>query len=121
MAGTPDERYQAFLSAIRHRVCSVCLDGRDDGTCGLSGRVCAVESHLPGLVEALVRVRSNRMDEYVEALRAQVCSRCDNQDARGRCKLREAGDCALDAYLSLVVDAIEEVQEQEACRAAKKS
>ena len=50
------------------------------------------------------------MDDYVAAVEAQVCSRCGESDEHGRCGLRERGDCALSTYLSLVVDAIEEVR-----------
>lgn len=30
-----DETYQVYWDAIRRRVCSVCLDQADDGSCGL--------------------------------------------------------------------------------------
>jgi hypothetical protein len=94
----------------------VCLDQRDDGSCGLTGRVCALERHLPALVEALVAVESNRMDDYDAAIREQVCAACDVPDATGRCVLRDQGDCALTAYLALVVDAVKEVQQGLAAR-----
>lgn len=104
-----DPRYQQFMDAIRSRVCAVCLDSRDDKTCSLSGRVCAIEGHLPSLVAALSSVESPALEDYEAAIRAQVCSRCEEQDARGHCDLRDHGACALDAYLSLVLDAVEEV------------
>lgn len=105
-----EKRYQAYWEAIRRRVCAVCLDSRDDGSCGLGGgRTCAIEVHLPRLVEALLSVRSGRMDEYAAALDAEVCSRCREQGANGRCRLRDGGECALSIYLPLVVDAIDEV------------
>ena len=104
-----DERYQAYWDAIRRHVCGVCLDQADDGSCGLTRRVCALEMHLPALVNALVSVRSDRMDEYVAAIEAQVCSHCPEQNAQGRCRLRDAACCALSSYLPLVVDAVEEV------------
>jgi hypothetical protein len=108
-ATQPDERYRAYWEAIQRRVCSVCLDAADDGSCGLTRRVCALERHLPGLVNALVAVRSDRMDEYVAAIEAHVCSQCPEQDACGECRLRDDGRCSLYSYLSLVVDAVEEV------------
>ena len=49
------------------------------------------------------------MDEDVEAIRQRVCVACE-QDAQGVCRLRNDGACALDAYLPLVVEAIEEAQ-----------
>ena len=108
-APVTDERYQAYWDAIRRHVCGVCLDQADDGSCGLTRRVCALEKHLPALVNALVSVRSDRMDEYVAAIEAQVCSHCPDQDAQGQCRLRDAARCALHSYLSLVVEAVEEV------------
>ena len=110
---TRDERSQAYTDAIRRRVCSVCLDAQDDGRCGLTKRVCAIEKHLPRVVETVLSVDSDRMDEYVAAIRAQVCGRCPEQSPEGPCELRNRGDCALDMYLFLVVDAIQEVREAE--------
>lgn len=114
MAESPkDERYQVVWDAIQRKVCSVCLDQRDDGSCGLSGRVCAIERHLPGVVQTVLSIESDRMDEYVAEIEAQICGRCSQQDAQGRCSLRSEGDCALYAYLHLIVDAIQEVKEAE--------
>jgi len=88
----------------------VCLDSRDDGGCGLTGRSCALDAHLEALLAALLAVDSPRIDDYAAAVRAHVCSRCDSREADGVCRLREAAACALDAYLPLVIEAIEEVQ-----------
>lgn len=104
-----DGKRQAYLESIRARVCAVCLDSRDDGSCGLTGRGCAIEAHLPGVVDAILATRSQHVDDYLTAIRSQVCSRCSDQDGAGLCAVRGAGDCALNAYLSLVVDAVEAV------------
>jgi hypothetical protein len=106
-------RYQAFMEAIRQRVCAVCLDQRDDGACGLQGRTCAIEKHLPSVVAAVSAIESDRMDEYVQAIEAQVCAGCEEQ-AGHACALRKHGECALDTYLYLVVEAIQEVKAREA-------
>jgi len=90
-------------------VCSVCLDSRDDLSCGLTGRVCAIEAHLPRLVEVLSRIDSPRIDDYVVAVRNEICSGCRERRADGSCELRASATCALDAYLPLVVDALEDV------------
>jgi hypothetical protein len=104
------ELYQAYWDAIARRVCSVCLDQATDGSCGLSHRTCALQWHLPLIVEALSSIQSDRMDEYAQAVEARVCTRCSESDGAGGCKRRDKGECALDTYLSLVVDAIEEVR-----------
>ena len=105
------ELYRAYQDAILRRVCGVCLDQRDDGTCGLTKRTCAIQDHLPAVVNAVVAVQSDRMDEYEDAVRAQVCAPCGREDAQGRCLLRDHGECALNTYLFLVVEAVEEVRE----------
>ena len=105
----PEEQYRAYWEAIQRRVCRTCLDQADDGTCGLTGRVCALELHLPEIVGALVGVRSDRMDDYVAAVEAQVCSRCSESAASGECRVRDQAECALYALLPLVVEAVEEV------------
>lgn len=106
-----DDTHQAYRDAIRNRVCSVCLDQANDGTCGLGGsRLCAIQEHLPRLVATLSAIHSPRMDEYVAAVEAEICGRCSQQDAAGKCELRNRGECALYTYLSLVVEAVEEVQ-----------
>lgn len=101
-----EDRYQAYLETIRRKVCSVCLDRRDDGTCGLTQRTCAIEAHLPEILDVVTAVRSHKMDEYVAAVESQICSHCNSGP---QCELRREGECALATYLYLVVAAIEEV------------
>jgi hypothetical protein len=108
-----DARYKAYWDAIQQRVCGVCLDQKNDGSCGLSGRVCSIEHHLPGIVEALVAIDSPRMDEYFAAIEQQICKRCSEQDSLGQCELRDKGECALSTYLYLVTEAVQEVKEAE--------
>ena len=105
------DRSIAYRAAIRRHVCSPCLDGRGDGSCGLSGRACALDAHLPRIVEVLMAVDSPRMDEYVAAIEAEICPGCELRGSGERCRVSEQGDCALAAYLPLVVDAVEEVRQ----------
>lgn len=104
-----DARYEEYLDAIRRKVCSVCLDRRDDGSCGLSHRTCAIEVHLPRVVETVLRIESDRIDEYVAAIEAEVCGRCESGQGE-RCENREKGECALNTYLFLVVEAVQDVR-----------
>ena len=104
--------YRAYWEAIVRRVCSVCLDQGTDGSCGLThARMCALQSHLPAVVETILSIESDRMDEYVAAVEAQVCTGCGESDSEGRCGTRDRGECALSSYLALVVDAIEDVRD----------
>jgi hypothetical protein len=111
---TTDEIGRQFTEAIRRKVCAVCLDSRDDFSCGLTGRRCALDTHLPQLAEVLSGIKSPRLDEYIAAVRGQICSGCVERAADGRCELRASAACALDAYLPLVVDAIEKVNARRA-------
>ncbi len=111
MAPDLEDPYRAYMDAFRRRVCAACLDQRNDGTCGLAGgRLCAIEAHLPRLVEAVLAISSDRMDPYVDAARDRICRDCLGQDSQGDCSFREGGECALWTYLPLLVDAVEEVQ-----------
>jgi hypothetical protein len=53
-------------------------------------------------------VGSDDICEYIDAIRANVCSVCEQQNSEGGCEARQQVRCSLDAYLLLVVDAIEE-------------
>jgi len=111
--GVADEaRYRAYWEALQRQVCGVCLDQKDDGACGLTRRTCALQAHLPRLVEVLTRVQSPRMDEYEAAVRAEICASCPEQDAQGTCVPRGQAACALYAYLPLVLEAVESVNER---------
>lgn len=105
-----DAAYNTYMDALRAQVCSVCLDQKNDGSCGLSRRECAIEALLPQIVEAVLAVQSDRMADYEEAIRALVCQECGREDAEGRCGVRDHGECALDTYLYLVVAAVEQVR-----------
>ena len=107
----PEPYLTALEEGLRRRICSVCVDRNVDGTCGLNDqKECALGMHFPRIVQAVSRVHSTRIDDYVQAIREDVCASCANQDSDGACKVREEVRCVLDRYLFLVVDAIEEAQ-----------
>jgi hypothetical protein len=107
------DRIEVFRQTLKDRVCGICFDRNDDGTCGLpESRTCAIEAHLPEIVKAIEAVESFDMTPYVERIRSEVCPNC-SQDALGRCAFRESFDCSVDNFLMLVVDAIEEVKKRE--------
>ena len=106
-----ENRYRSYREAIRRRVCAVCLDGADDGTCALDERTtCAIDEHLVRLVEAILDVRSRHDDAYAAAVEARVCAHCTQRDQLGLCRLRRDGRCTVSVYLPLVVEAIDEVE-----------
>lgn len=103
--------YQAYREALRRRVCAICLDGADDGRCGLApDEPCPVEEHLVALVDLLVGMRNRRDTQCAAAVEAQICSRCTRREPSGRCARRDDGRCALAVFLPLIVEAIGEVE-----------
>lgn len=107
-----EEKSLAFLEELlRRRICSVCVDRNADGTCSLSKQQeCGLFGYFPKIVRSVSRVQSDRIDDYINAIREDVCSECFNQRLDGSCKLREEVRCVLDRYLLLVVGAIEETR-----------
>jgi hypothetical protein len=104
------DRIDVIREALKTRVCAICFDRNDDGTCGVpQGRVCAIEGHLPEIVRAVESVHSFDLTPYVEGIRSEVCPNC-SQDQHGRCVFRENFDCSVDNFLLLVVDTIEDVK-----------
>ncbi|HUE22993.1 MAG TPA: hypothetical protein VMQ86_15010 [Bryobacteraceae bacterium] len=94
---------------VRHRICGVCSDRKMDGTCGLEepGQ-CALFRLFPQVADAIRSTHSDDIEDYINAIRRNVCMVCTAQDSDGSCGPRQAVQCALDAYLLLVVEAIEE-------------
>ena len=106
-----EDEYKLYREALRRRVCAICLDGADNGACALSGpALCAIDEHLPRLVEAILGVRTRQDDAYSAAVEAKVCSHCSHRDGLGLCRLRRDGRCTVSVYLPLVVEAIDEVE-----------
>src|SRR5690242_2558360 len=96
-------------SIVRNRICAVCTDRNAEGGCGLAQPSnCALFALFPRVARAIQATNSNDIQQYVEAIRRDVCSVCLEQDPDGSCERRRQVQCALDAYLLPVVDAIEE-------------
>ena len=111
LAEDGEDKYRPYRDAIRRRVCTICLDGKDDGSCGLAvPPACAIEEHLPRLVDAILDVRDRRDDAYASAVEARVCGHCSHRDNLGFCGLRRDGRCTVSVYLPLIVEAVEEVE-----------
>lgn len=106
MGPTPEE----LETIVRERICRVCSDRTADGHCGLEEpSECALFRLFPEVAKAILSVQSDDIGDYVHAIRAQVCTVCDQRALDGTCDVREQVRCALDAYLLLIVEIIEEV------------
>ena len=94
---------------VRDKICGVCSDRTVDGTCGLEQpSACALFRLFPQGAKAIQSVQSEEINDYIQAIRANVCTVCNEQLADGSCEQRHQVQCALDAYLLLIVDVIEE-------------
>lgn len=104
------DRSLAELEAIvRNRICGVCTERTIDGDCGLeTPSSCALFRLFPQVAQAIQSVSSEDIRPYIDAIRGNVCSVCHDQAADGSCETRTLVQCSLDAYLLLVVEAIEE-------------
>jgi hypothetical protein len=94
---------------VREKICRVCSDRTVDGNCGLEQpSACALFRLFPQVAQAIQSVHSDQIDDYIQAIRVNVCSVCNEQLSDGSCEVRHQVQCALDAYLLLIVDVIEE-------------
>jgi hypothetical protein len=60
------------------------------------------------VARAIQATHSDDIRDYVDAIRKDVCSVCEVEMTDHTCEDRAQVRCALDAYLMVVVDAIEE-------------
>jgi hypothetical protein len=104
------ERSLAELEAVvRNRICGVCSDRKVDDTCGLESPLdCSLFRLFPQVARAIQSTSSDDIQDYIDAIRRDVCTICSAQDSDGHCDLRQQVQCALDSYLLLIVEAIEE-------------
>jgi hypothetical protein len=98
-----------LASQILLKICAVCPDRNVDATCNrLQAGTCTLMAKLTPAAEAIHQVNSDHIEPYIQALREEVCSKCDLRYPDGSCAPRETDNCMLDTYLPLVVEVIEE-------------
>jgi hypothetical protein len=115
---------EEYKDALRGAVCSMCICFSPDKTA--TGRCvhensgqCSLFAKLDEVVDVVAKVHSGSVVPYVEQLRRDVCAKCEHQDERGVCEVRDSAGpvpnwCVLDAYFNLIVGTIEEVQQRHA-------
>ncbi len=104
-----DRSLAELETIVRNRICKVCTDRTVEGECGLEQpSSCALFRLFPQVAQAIQSVESDDIQQYIEAIRQNVCSVCADHAADGSCETRQQVRCALDAYLLLVVEAVEE-------------
>ena len=104
-----DRSLPELETIVRERICRVCSDRNVDGNCGLEQpSACALFRLFPQVAKAIQSVQSDEINDYVQAIRQNVCSVCNDQMSDGSCEVRHQVQCSLDAYLLLIVEVIEE-------------
>jgi len=101
------ERDAALWAALQRRVCSLCLDVRDDGSCSLSG-ACALESHRGPLLQAIAEAPRDSAPALRAAIERRVCAVCVQGSDAGACARHGRGECAVLSLLPLVLEAVAE-------------
>ena len=93
---------------LRERVCRVCVWQLADGSCGLpKDRKCPVFHNLDRLIEIVDARDADLIDVYVNGVRELICANCTLGSAE-HCVRRDHLECALDLYLSLAIEVIED-------------
>ena len=100
---------EQYWESIRGTVCRKCIDGDGTGNCRLPrGETCALVTFFPEVVSMAGRLDADTFDEYLKAIRTDVCMQCENQSPGGTCAKRDAVECALDRYYPLVISVLED-------------
>jgi len=104
------QRSLAQLEAVvRDSICPVCAQRPAPGPCAVEAAgECALFWFFPRVATALRSVRGGDINDSIAAIRRDVCSVCQHQQPGGFCRARRDVECALDAYLVLLVDVFEE-------------
>ena len=62
-------------SIVRNRICNVCTERTVEGQCGLEEpSSCALFRLFPQVAQAIQSVKSDDIQEYIDAIRGKVCS-----------------------------------------------
>ena len=90
---------------LRTRVCSICINGRADGTCDVyAPHDCALFENIPRIAEAVAWTGGASRAEYTTALQESICDQCFHQHLDGSYELRGEDRCALFRYLGEVIE-----------------
>jgi len=103
---------EKYWHAVQNTVCKVCIDSDPygDGICRISEMsMCGVKEYFPKIVNIVLRIKSDNMNDYIIALRENICKEC-RETPDGVCELRNSV-----VYLSigsnlLIVQAMESVK-----------
>src|SRR3954449_7244601 len=79
-----DRSFEELEAIVRNRVCGVCTERTDEGQCGLENpSSCALFRLFPQVAQAIQSVDSSDIQPYIEAIRRNVCSVCQELEQDG--------------------------------------
>lgn len=94
---------------IRERICPVCVRCTAKHACSLpADQSCALFANLATIVDIVRTEEAVSVGPYVDAVRRRICATCRHEDQNGACSMRAGLDCALDTYLPLIIDEVEQ-------------
>lgn len=94
---------------LRARICALCNERTAQGACGRDeADHCSLFELFPLVAQAILATGGDDIEEYIAAIRENVCPVCIEQRLDGTCPQRETMSCALDAYLGPIIESIEE-------------
>lgn len=100
---------QELEAKVRSRVCRECEVRTAQGACALpEPDRCKLFELFPLVAQAIQATESDNIEDYIHAIRENVCAVCLEQALDGSCGLRGQRRCALDSYLVQIVEVIEE-------------
>ena len=98
----------AIEPRLRERICPVCVWQLANGACGLPAeRKCPIFANLDKLIDIVDSTHDDLIDVYVNRTRQHICANCVMGNPE-HCVRRDELECALDLYLSLAIEVIEE-------------
>ncbi len=98
-----------LAALVRSRICRECEARQvEERCCSEAPDRCKLFELFPLVAQAILATDSHDIQDYVRAIRENVCSVCLEQALDGSCALRGGTQCALDSYLVQIVEVIEE-------------
>jgi hypothetical protein len=105
-------KLERFSKAIHSRVCHNCDKLGEDQSCGLVESICPIETNIRDILQIAGYVQGDRGQPYIRELRSTACAACEQWADPSRCPADAAARCAVNRYLDLVFEAIDDVQEK---------
>ena len=101
---------EKYYKAVENKICKMCIDAKDDGTCTLTEEEkCAVKIFLPEIIKLVHESNSDNFDHLYKKLKDEVCIDCKARNEEGFCYLKDDSNCSLDRYFTTIVETIKNV------------